>query len=290
MRTSLLLSALAATALAGPPSCPTNSPLSCSNTTNVPGTCCFESGGQVLQTQFWDTDPADGPADHWTIHGLWPDFCDGTFPQYCDESRQYTNISCILESYGKTDLLNYMNTYWKDYQGQDQTFWEHEWGKHGTCYSTLKPTCYTDYTPQEEVADFFQQTVDLFKGLDTYGFLKNASIVPSTTKNYTNAEVTAALRAARGVDATIECSDGQLEQVYYTFNVRGSIADGTFVPAQPVGEGNGCPDTFQYLPKNLASAFPTNNTEHCSNANTTANGSSTSSTKRRTAFPVYLYE
>ncbi|KAI9667201.1 MAG: ribonuclease T2-like [Bathelium mastoideum] len=288
MRTLLILFTWATIALAGPPTCPANSPLSCSNTTNVPGTCCFESGGQVLQTQFWDTNPASGPADSWTIHGLWPDFCDGTYPQYCDESRQYTNISCILESYGKTDLLNYMYTYWTDDEGQDQEFWEHEWGKHGTCYSTLKPSCYTDYTPQEEVADFFQQVVNLFQGLNTYEFLKNASIVPTTTKNYTNAEVMNALRAARGVNATIECSDGQLDQVYYTFHVRGSIADGTFVAAEPVGEGNGCPQTFQYLPKDLSSAYPTNNTEKCNGTNATLSESHSIPAKRRFRFPTYL--
>jgi ribonuclease T2 len=32
-----------------------------------------------------------------------------------------------------------MSTYWKDYQGDDETFWEHEWAKHGTCISTLEP-------------------------------------------------------------------------------------------------------------------------------------------------------
>ena len=55
-----------------PPSCP-NAQLSCHNTTALMGnTCCLNSpGGQLLQTQFWDTDPATGPADHWTIHGLW---------------------------------------------------------------------------------------------------------------------------------------------------------------------------------------------------------------------------
>lgn len=47
-------------------------PLSCTNRTVVPNTCCFNApGGELLQTQFWDTDPATGPANHWTIHGLW---------------------------------------------------------------------------------------------------------------------------------------------------------------------------------------------------------------------------
>jgi ribonuclease T2 len=25
-----------------------------------------------------------------------------------------------------------MQTYWKDYQGDDESFWEHEWNKHGS--------------------------------------------------------------------------------------------------------------------------------------------------------------
>jgi len=54
-----------------PPACP-NPQLSCHNTTAVQDTCCFNApGGQLLQTQFWDTSPATGPADHWTVHGLW---------------------------------------------------------------------------------------------------------------------------------------------------------------------------------------------------------------------------
>jgi hypothetical protein len=49
-----------------------NPQLSCHNTTTVDNLCCFNSpGGSLLQTQFWDTDPASGPSDSWTIHGLW---------------------------------------------------------------------------------------------------------------------------------------------------------------------------------------------------------------------------
>lgn len=61
-----------------------------------------------------------------------------------------------------------MNTYWKDESGNDESFWEHEWSKHGTCISTLEPSCYTKYTPQEEVVEYFNRTVELFKTLPTY--------------------------------------------------------------------------------------------------------------------------
>lgn len=51
--------------------CP-NPQLSCQSEFKAQDTCCFNyPGGQFLQTQFWDAEPAYGPDDHWTIHGLW---------------------------------------------------------------------------------------------------------------------------------------------------------------------------------------------------------------------------
>ena len=65
-----------------------------------------------------------------------------------------------------------------------------------------------------------------------------------------------ALNRPRGVNATIECDQGQLFEVYYTFDTIGSIANGIFVPQNPVGEGtNGCPESIQYLPKNESNVY-----------------------------------
>ena len=52
-----------------------------------------------------------------------PDFCDGSYTQYCDDLRDHYNISCILEDHDATDILDFMQTYWKDYQGEDESFW-----------------------------------------------------------------------------------------------------------------------------------------------------------------------
>ena len=100
-----------------------------------------------------------------------PDNCDGTYQSNCDSSRTYTNITEILEAQDRTGLLSYMDEYWVDIDGDNESFWEHEWGKHGTCINTIRPSCYSDYTPQEEVGDFFQKVVDLFKTVDTYKVL-----------------------------------------------------------------------------------------------------------------------
>ncbi|KAH8765832.1 ribonuclease-like protein T2, partial [Hyaloscypha finlandica] len=237
--------------LAGSPKTCSNPQTSCKNTTAVSDLCCFNApGGQLVQTQFWDTSPSTGPSNSWTIHGLWPDHCDGTYDSNCDASRAYTNITAILQSYGKTDLLSYMNTYWVDINGDDESFWEHEWAKHGTCISTLKPSCYTGYTPQEEIPDFFQKTVDLFKTLDSYTALANAGIVPSSSATYTSAQIKAALKSAYGFDVTIQCASGALDEIWYSYDVQGSVQTGLFVKAAPVGQSSSCSSTgIKYLPK-----------------------------------------
>ena len=165
-----------------------------------------------------------------------PDNCDGTYEQNCDPSRAYTNISAILTAAGQTSTLNYMNTYWKNNpnDGTDESFWEHEWEKHGTCISTLDTNCYTNYAPQEEVVDFFNKVVSLFQTLPSYTWLSNAGIVPSSTATYTSAQILAALKAPRGVNAVIQCANtNQLDEIWYFYDVQGSVQTGTFIPTNP---------------------------------------------------------
>ncbi|KAJ9647175.1 Ribonuclease T2 precursor (RNase T2) [Coniosporium apollinis] len=237
----------------GGPSMTCSSPqLSCHNTTAVTDLCCFNSpGGQMLQTQFWDTHPTVGPVDSWTLHGLWPDHCDGNYDKCCDRSRFYNNITSILQHFGKTELLSYMSTYWKPYQGSDETFWKHEWDKHGTCINTMKPECYADHVPTQEVADYFQKAVDLFKELPSYQWLAEADIVPSTTATYSADAIQAALSAKHGHPVTIICKSSALKEIWYHYGVRGSVQTGEFVATEPDGMKSECPsDGVRYLPKN----------------------------------------
>ena len=154
-------------ALAGTPETCSNPQLSCHGSST--NTCCYNTpGGLFQQVQFWDTNPVTGPTSSWTIHGLWPNNCDGTYSEDCDKSRAYTNITQLLEAAGQTSVLSYMQTYWVSDDESNEAFWDHEWETHGTCISTLSPNCYTGYTPGEEAVDFFVKVVSLFKTLPTY--------------------------------------------------------------------------------------------------------------------------
>lgn len=146
-----------------------------------------------------------------------------------------------------------MQTYWLPDRGTSENFWEHEWNKHGTCINTLSPSCYGDsYTAGIEVVDFFARTVGLFRTLDSYAALEKAGIVPSSSATYTSAEIQEALTAVTGYPVVLGCSGGKLNQVWYSYNVRGSVQTGDFVPTEPAGKsGRGtCPSRgIRYLPK-----------------------------------------
>jgi ribonuclease T2 len=80
------------------------------------------------------------------------------------------------------------------------TVFKHEWSTHGTCYSTLQPSCLPRDSPRgAEAVVFFQRVVDLFKKLPTYDWLAAQGITPSESQTYTLSELTDALKAASGV-------------------------------------------------------------------------------------------
>lgn len=179
-----------------------------------------------------------------------PDHCDGTYDANCDESRAYTNITQILQA-ASPATLSYMQTYWKSDSGSDESFWEHEWGKHGTCISTLSPSCYADYRPAQEAADFFDRTVGLFRTLSSYAWLAEAAIVPSASRTYTLSAIQTALQSQFGHPVVVRCNaERELQELWYHFNVRGNVQTGIFTPVDPVGSGSTCPSAgIKYLPK-----------------------------------------
>ncbi|EPQ60442.1 RNase Gf29 [Gloeophyllum trabeum ATCC 11539] len=231
--------------------CSTSGSASCHNTTVQKDLCCFEApGGLLLQTQFWDTDPSTGPSDSWTIHGLWPDNCDGTYEENCDPSRDYTDIASLLEDQGASDTLSYMQQYWVDINGKNEQFWEHEWSTHGTCYSTLEPSCLPSGSPKgAEAVAFFETVVKLFKTLPTYDWLKSGGITPSSSKTYSLSTLTSALESAAGVKPALSCDGSSLNSISWYFNLKGSLIDGNFVAIDAPEDGS-CPSSgIKYPPK-----------------------------------------
>ncbi|WFD27805.1 ribonuclease T2 [Malassezia nana] len=194
-------------------------------------TCCTETyGGQLLATQFWDTytgrenDSQLLPQKHWTLHGLWPDYCNGSYPQYCDLDRQYDRnppdeangqdlkpwtghgVDRFIKDWDRYDLLDWMNKYWVS-QGQPSAdFWAHEFSKHATCFSTFDIPCYgPKYQPHQEMIDFFDTAISFYRRLPTYDWLAAEGITPSNKTRYSLKDITAALKKHYGAVPYVGC-------------------------------------------------------------------------------------
>ena len=89
----------------------------------------------VLAVQKWCS-------SEYMIHGLWPQINSTSYPEYCTD---------VSYSDPTGPLLTDMNTYWHEC---DDTLWEHEWEKHGSCVQE-----------QNNITedDFFNTALSLFK-------------------------------------------------------------------------------------------------------------------------------
>ncbi|ODQ80600.1 hypothetical protein BABINDRAFT_160858 [Babjeviella inositovora NRRL Y-12698] len=240
--------------------CPLDTPLSCTNSTPVADSCCFEyPGGVLLQTQFWDYSPPIGPSDMFTLHGLWPDNCDGSFEQFCNNDLNIKNVREIMTRFNETELLAKMSHVWKNFNGNDELLWIHEFNKHGTCMSTINPQCYgNDYQKDQNVVDFFKISVELFERLPSYKWLEEAGIVPSETQTYSKQEIEKALSDKFGEDVRIGCNRYHaLQEIWYFYHVQGSLLGKKFVPISPLA-GSSCPNEgIKFMPKGWKAPAPT---------------------------------
>jgi ribonuclease T2 len=82
---------------------------------------------------------------------------------------------------------------------------------------------------------------------------------------------------------TIQCSSGALDEIWYSYNVRGSIQTGAFVPVAPVGQSSSCASTgIKYLPKSGSPVSTTTTTSAGSTLTTTTSANSITTTTTTT--------
>ncbi|CDO56507.1 similar to Saccharomyces cerevisiae YPL123C RNY1 Vacuolar RNase of the T(2) family [Geotrichum candidum] len=229
--------------------CPIDTPLSC--TIGTKDSCCIEAtNGLFLATQFWDFYPQTGPDNLFTTHGLWSDKCTGGFKQFCNPAWGITNVTKILQDLGEEDLLQKMNYSWKNMGKTDEDLWLHEFNKHGTCMSTVNPSCYPETAEKYRyVGDFFNSVVTLQDQLPTYDILAQAGIVPTTEKKYKTADIEAVLsKHVQDKAVRLGCKGSSLLEVWYFFKLKGTVASGSFIPENADSKSS-CPAEIYYVPK-----------------------------------------
>ncbi|KAJ1429535.1 Ribonuclease T2-like [Sesbania bispinosa] len=142
-----------------------------------------------------------------TIHGLWPDYNDGTWPACCSKSQFDPNEISTL-----TDALE---QYWpslscskpKTCRGGKGSFWAHEWEKHGTC---AYPVIRNEY-------DYFLITLNVYFKYNVTRVLNEAGYVPSNTEKYPLGGIISAIENAFHASPLIVCSKDAVEELRLCF-------------------------------------------------------------------------
>jgi ribonuclease I len=83
----------------------------------------------------------------YTIHGLWPNYANGSYPSYCYDI--HLDLDKLEED---TDLYMDMNTSWFSFEGDNQEFWNHEVNKHYSCLFNRTMT----------QLEYFQTAIDIY--------------------------------------------------------------------------------------------------------------------------------
>lgn len=98
-----------------------------------------------------------------SIHGLWPEYYNNSYPSYC-------NNSIVFDPTKLQPIMNDLNNYWPSYMGNNSDFWKHEYMKHATCY-------------QVNISElsFFQRTLGMYKVNNMTQELKNRGVKYNTT-------------------------------------------------------------------------------------------------------------
>lgn len=234
--------------------CPVPPVISCSAAAATTDTCCVvQPGGVLISSAFWDLNY--GVADDWGVHGLWPDLCSGGYHENCDSSRKYTGaqISQWISA-SNSSLLSYMESNYVSNDESSENFWAHEWSTHGTCVSTLEPSCFQNYQEGMEVPMYFETVVALFEQLGTYQALASANIVPSDTDTYNLEDMQTAVQNYNGHIPDFICKGNTISAVQYYLNAQGPLQDGNFVASNPT-RSSSCPASgISYPVKQLNTA------------------------------------
>ncbi|XP_041010771.1 ribonuclease 1-like [Juglans microcarpa x Juglans regia] len=159
--------------------------------------CCYPTSGK--------------PAADFSIHGLWPNFKDGSYPSNCDADSPFNQAEL-------SDLSSNMQKNWPSLacpSSNSVGFWTHEWVKHGTC--------------SESVLDqhgYFASALNLKQRSSLLQSLNRAGI-EADGKSYSLQNLKEAIKEAIGYTPWIGCNadasgNSQLYQIYLCVDTSGS--------------------------------------------------------------------
>ena len=129
---------------------------------------------------------------NWVVHGLWPSIKSEIGPAFCNKTLPF-NFNAIKW------LLPELLEFWPNLYTNTplESFWQHEWEKHGTCALGL---------PQVSgESDYFNLTLSLRAHYQFGVLLAGAGITPDDTQMYDLEKIRFALQSTLGVTPFLVC-------------------------------------------------------------------------------------
>ncbi|KAL6187693.1 hypothetical protein ACLB2K_039088 [Fragaria x ananassa] len=154
--------------------------------------CCYPKSGK--------------PAADFGIHGLWPNYNDGSYPSNC-------NPDSVFDKSEISELMSSLEKNWPSMScpsSNGYRFWSHEWEKHGTCAES-----------ELDQKDYSQAGLKLKEKANLLQALKKAD-----DELYRLESIVQAIKEGVGHTPGIECNkdsagNSQLYQVYFYFRLSG---------------------------------------------------------------------
>nr|XP_009625830.1 ribonuclease 2-like isoform X1 [Nicotiana tomentosiformis] len=168
-----------------------------------------------------------------TIHGLWADYNDETWPACCSGPQ--------FDKKEISTLLKPLRKYWPSFSCEavsnchhgKGTFWAHEWEKHGTC---SYPVVHDEY-------EYFLTTLNVYFKYNVTGVLFEAGYVPSNSEKYPLGGIITAIQNAFHATPELICSGDDVEELricfYKDFQPR-DCASGSIIRSDRLSSGS-CP-------------------------------------------------
>ncbi|XP_030443472.1 ribonuclease 3-like [Syzygium oleosum] len=159
--------------------------------------CCYPKTGK--------------PASDFSIHGLWPNYKDGTYPSNCNPENAFDKSEI-------SDLIGSLEKNWPSLtcpSSDDTKFWTHEWDKHGTCSES-----------ELDQHEYFEAALKLKQKVNLLQILENAGIKPNN-EFYSLESVKEAIKEAVGFEPGLECNvdssgHSQIYQMFVCVDTSGS--------------------------------------------------------------------
>jgi ribonuclease I len=145
--------------------------------------------------------------DYFSIHGLWPQYWNDSYPENCGSHFNITIIKPIYDD---------LKIHWTDFKNP-ANFLKHEYLKHLTCINE---------TDLDGDYRYFWYGLQLRESLDLYNLFKKNQIVPSNEYNYTLQSMKDAVKAVYNVNTTIICDNyGILEEIRFCMDHEMNFID-----------------------------------------------------------------